>query len=71
MAGLLHASAMRAPVASATRCAGLGATWAYRAVVCAWLWPSRCPITGKLQQMYFDCVTGKSEKHADWLTLVK
>ncbi len=31
----------------------------------------RGPITSQLQQMYFDCVTGKSEKHADWLTLVK
>jgi len=31
----------------------------------------RGPITTSLQQMYFDCVTGKSEKHADWLTLVK
>jgi branched-chain amino acid aminotransferase len=28
------------------------------------------PITKQLQKMYFDAVTGKSEKHADWLTLV-
>ena len=28
------------------------------------------PITKKLQKMYFDVVTGKSEKHANWLTLV-
>ncbi|MDP1660121.1 MAG: branched-chain amino acid transaminase [Methylotenera sp.] len=28
------------------------------------------PITKQLQKMYFDVVTGKSEKHADWLTLV-
>jgi branched-chain amino acid aminotransferase len=30
----------------------------------------RGPITTRLQAMYFDCVTGKSAKHADWLTLV-
>ncbi len=28
------------------------------------------PITKQLQKMYFDAVTGKSEKHANWLTLV-
>jgi branched-chain amino acid aminotransferase len=28
------------------------------------------PITKQLQKMYFDSVTGKSAKHADWLTLV-
>jgi branched-chain amino acid aminotransferase len=28
------------------------------------------PITKQLQKMYFDAVTGKSPKHADWLTLV-
>jgi branched-chain amino acid aminotransferase len=28
------------------------------------------PITKQLQKMYFDAVTGKSAKHADWLTLV-
>ncbi len=28
------------------------------------------PITKQLQKMYFDVVTGKSAKHADWLTLV-
>ncbi|MEW9900010.1 branched-chain amino acid transaminase [Chitinivorax sp. PXF-14] len=31
----------------------------------------RGPITTKLQQMYFDCVTGKSEGHRAWLTQVK
>jgi branched-chain amino acid aminotransferase len=30
----------------------------------------RGPITTRLQAMYFDCVTGKSAKHTDWLTLV-
>jgi branched-chain amino acid aminotransferase len=28
------------------------------------------PITKQLQKLYFDVVTGKSAKHADWLTLV-
>jgi branched-chain amino acid aminotransferase len=28
------------------------------------------PVTKQLQKMYFDVVTGKSAKHADWLTLV-
>lgn len=28
------------------------------------------PITKQLQKMYFDVVTGKSAKHADWLTMV-
>ncbi|ADI30519.1 branched-chain amino acid aminotransferase [Methylotenera versatilis 301] len=28
------------------------------------------PITKQLQKMYFDVVTGKSAKHANWLTLV-
>ena len=30
----------------------------------------RGPITEKLQKLFFDCVTGKSAKHMDWLTLV-
>ncbi|MDO9190431.1 MAG: branched chain amino acid aminotransferase, partial [Sulfurimicrobium sp.] len=30
----------------------------------------RGPITTRLQSMYFDCVTGKSAQHSDWLTLV-
>jgi branched-chain amino acid aminotransferase len=30
----------------------------------------RGPITTRLQQMFFDCVNGKSEKHSDWLTPV-
>ncbi len=30
----------------------------------------RGPITAKLQQAFFNCVNGKSEKHADWLTPV-
>lgn len=30
----------------------------------------RGPVTEKLQALYFDVVKGKSEKHADWLTLV-
>jgi branched-chain amino acid aminotransferase len=30
----------------------------------------RGPITEKLQSLYFDVVEGRSEKHADWLTLV-
>ncbi|HYA21194.1 MAG TPA: branched-chain amino acid transaminase [Burkholderiales bacterium] len=30
----------------------------------------RGPVTAKLQSMFFDCVSGKSKKHADWLTLV-
>jgi branched-chain amino acid aminotransferase len=30
----------------------------------------RGPITTRLQQAFFDCVTGKSEKHRDWLTPV-
>ena len=31
---------------------------------------TRGPITEKLQALYFDVVKGKSDKHADWLTLV-
>ncbi|MGH8670742.1 MAG: branched-chain amino acid transaminase [Burkholderiales bacterium] len=31
----------------------------------------RGPITAKLQKLFFDCVTGKSSKHADWLTHVR
>ncbi len=31
---------------------------------------SRGPVTGKLQQKYFDVVHGRSEQHADWLTYV-
>ncbi|HQT26174.1 MAG TPA: branched chain amino acid aminotransferase, partial [Burkholderiales bacterium] len=27
-------------------------------------------ITARLQKMFFDCVTGRSEAHSDWLTLV-
>jgi branched-chain amino acid aminotransferase len=30
----------------------------------------RGPVTTRLQSMYFDCVTGKSAQHSDWLTLV-
>ncbi len=30
----------------------------------------RGPVTAKLQAMFFDCVTGKSKKHRDWLTPV-
>ena len=30
----------------------------------------RGPITAELQQAFFNCVNGKSEKHADWLTPV-
>ncbi|HEX8874032.1 MAG TPA: branched-chain amino acid transaminase [Nitrosospira sp.] len=30
----------------------------------------RGPITAKLQAMFFDCVNGKTEKHASWLTYV-
>ncbi|MEQ1772823.1 MAG: branched-chain amino acid transaminase [Burkholderiales bacterium] len=30
----------------------------------------RGPITAKLQKAFFDCVNGKSEKHADWLSPV-
>ena len=30
----------------------------------------RGPITAQLQKAFFDCVNGKSEKHADWLTSV-
>lgn len=30
----------------------------------------RGPITEKLQAMYFDCVHGRAERHADWLTYV-
>ena len=32
---------------------------------------SRGPITERLQKKYFDVVHGKSERHLDWLTLVK
>lgn len=31
---------------------------------------ARGPITTRLQQAFFDCVTGKSDKHRDWLTPV-
>lgn len=31
---------------------------------------SRGPITGKLQKAYFDLVTGQTEAHAEWRTLV-
>jgi branched-chain amino acid aminotransferase len=30
----------------------------------------RGPITSKLQAAFFDCVTGKSEQHSEWLTPV-
>jgi branched-chain amino acid aminotransferase len=30
----------------------------------------RGPITARLQAMFFDCVNGKAEKHASWLTYV-
>ncbi|SEK90909.1 branched-chain amino acid transaminase [Nitrosovibrio tenuis] len=30
----------------------------------------RGPITARLQAMFFDCVSGKAEKHASWLTYV-
>ena len=30
----------------------------------------RGPVTTKLQTAFFDCVTGKSERHSDWLTPV-
>ena len=30
----------------------------------------RGPVTAKLQKAFFDCVTGKSERHSDWLTPV-
>jgi len=30
----------------------------------------RGPITAQLQSMFFDCVSGKTEKHADWLTYI-
>jgi len=30
----------------------------------------RGPITAKLQAMFFDCVSGKAEKHLSWLTYV-
>jgi len=30
----------------------------------------RGPITTRLQAMFFDCVSGKSNNHANWLTYV-
>jgi len=30
----------------------------------------RGPVTTRLQKAFFDCVTGKSERHSDWLTPV-
>jgi branched-chain amino acid aminotransferase len=30
----------------------------------------RGPVTTRLQKAFFDCVTGKSEWHGDWLTPV-
>ncbi|HTP94489.1 MAG TPA: branched-chain amino acid transaminase [Burkholderiales bacterium] len=30
----------------------------------------RGPVTEKLQKLFFDCVNGKTERHADWLTPV-
>ena len=32
---------------------------------------SRGPITGKLQSAYFDLVSGKTDAHAQWRTLIK
>ncbi|WP_137936339.1 branched-chain amino acid transaminase [Chitinivorax sp. B] len=32
---------------------------------------NRGSVTTRLQQLYFDCVTGKAEQHRDWLTFVK
>ncbi len=32
---------------------------------------SRGPVTGKLQSAYFDLVTGKTDAHSEWRTLVK
>lgn len=31
---------------------------------------SRGPVTEKLQTLFFDCVSGKSDKHADWLSYI-
>jgi len=31
---------------------------------------TRGPVTARLQAMYFDCVTGKTANHQDWLALV-
>ena len=31
---------------------------------------TRGPITARLQAMFFDCVSGKTDSHADWLTYV-
>lgn len=31
---------------------------------------SRGQVTARLQKLFFDCVTGRSENHADWLTYV-
>ncbi|HCW0875384.1 TPA: branched chain amino acid aminotransferase, partial [Pseudomonas aeruginosa] len=31
----------------------------------------RGPVTEKLQKAYFDLVSGKTEAHAEWRTLVK
>lgn len=31
---------------------------------------SRGEITGRLQQLFFDCVNGKNQQHTDWLTYV-
>ena len=30
----------------------------------------RGPITTRLQSMFFDCVTGKTQRHAEWLALI-
>ena len=30
----------------------------------------RGPVTEKLQKMFFDCVSGRSERHRDWNTPV-
>src|SRR5690554_3836142 len=32
---------------------------------------SRGPVTGKLQSAYFDLVSGKTDAHSEWRTLVK
>jgi branched-chain amino acid aminotransferase len=31
---------------------------------------TRGPITARLQEMFFDCVSGRTEAHSDWLTYV-
>ena len=31
---------------------------------------TRGPITARLQEMFFDCVSGRTDNHSDWLTYV-